>query len=65
MNGWTCWQDEYASYVYDCAYNDLVALCLDAKKKTLRVENVTLDMRGVENLRKKLQQVERYAKQYP
>lgn len=62
MRDWHEWDGSYTTNVYDKNYIDLIGLAFDSKKAELTVENVTLDEKGIMNLRKKLQQVERYLK---
>lgn len=58
---------DYWTNVYDEDYREAVSLTL-LKNGRLKVEcdlvkGVTLDAKGIENLRKKLQQVERYLRE--
>lgn len=59
---------EQYTHVYDKDYRDAVSLVLNSDG-TLTLEGlgeaVKLDAKGVENLRKKLQQTERYLKDNP
>lgn len=62
MRDWQEWDGQYTANVYDKDYVEPLALLFDSKKSLLRVEDVTLDEKGIVKLRKKLQQVERYLK---